>query len=232
MNSVIKYFAFSMSLIIVFSLIVNFEKLYHKEIKNKRKNLSFSFCLLIYDKVFINLYGVKMKLNFNELLILNKISVAEHDLLSHEEEVFVKNHIRNAFNEEYQFILKRDMVEHFVNIVPEELIEYESISDLKKELNEEKEKIGKNSDIPIMLSSKKIDEMISILIEENQYCTEAKKRDEVEDFITNLNDIDQKILKDISIEIPNNLLKKITTTKIKNLNNEDNEFIKKNKAFR
>lgn len=189
--------------------------------------MSFSFYLLIYDKVFINLYGRKMKLNFNELLILNKISVAEHDLLSHEEEVFVKNHIRNAFNEEYQFILKRDMVEHFVNIVPEELIEYESISDLKKELNQEKEKIGKNSDIPIMLSSKKIDEMISILIEENQYCTEAKKRDEVEDFITNLNDIDQKILKDISIEIPNNLLKKITTTKIKNLNNEDNEFIKK-----
>lgn len=179
--------------------------------------MSFSFCLLIYDKVFINLYGVKMKLNFNELLILNKISVAEHDLLSHEEEVFVKNHIRNAFNEEYQFILKRDMVEHFVNIVPEELIEYESISDLKKELNEEKEKekIGKNSDIPIMLSSKKIDEMISILIEENQYCTEAKKRDEVEDFITNLNDIEQKILKDISIEIPNNLLKKNNNNKNK-----------------
>lgn len=156
-----------------------------------------------------------MKLNFNELLILNKISVAEHDLLSHEEEVFVKNHIRNAFNEEYQFILKRDMVEHFVNIVPEELIEYESISDLKKELNEEKEKIDKNSDIPIMLSSKKIDEMISILIEENQYCTEAKKREEVEDFITNLNDIDQKILKDISIEIPNNLLKKNNNNKNK-----------------
>lgn len=196
--------------------------------------MSFSFCLLIYDKVFINLYGVKMKLNFNELLILNKISVAEHDLLSHEEEVFVKNHIRNAFNEEYQFILKRDMVEHFVNIVPEELIEYESISDLKKELNEEKEKekIGKNSDIPIMLSSKKIDEMISILIEENQYCTEAKKRDEVEDFITNLNDIEQKILKDISIEIPNNLLKKNNNNKNKKSKQWRQWIYKKNKAFR
>ena len=196
--------------------------------------MSFSFCLLIYDKVFINLYGRKMKLNFNELLILNKISVAEHDLLSHEEEVFVKNHIRNAFNEEYQFILKRDMVEHFVNIVPEELIEYESISDLKKELNEEKEKekIGKNSDIPIMLSSKKIDEMISILIEENQYCTEAKKRDEVEDFITNLNDIDQKILKDISIEIPNNLLKKNNNNKNKKSKQWRQWIYKKNKAFR
>ena len=194
--------------------------------------MSFSFCLLIYDKVFINLYGRKMKLNFNELLILNKISVAEHDLLSHEEEVFVKNHIRNAFNEEYQFILKRDMVEHFVNIVPEELIEYESISDLKKELNEEKEKIDKNSDIPIMLSSKKIDEMISILIEENQYCTEAKKRDEVEDFITNLNDIDQKILKDISIEIPNNLLKKNNNNKNKKSKQWRQWIYKKNKAFR
>lgn len=194
--------------------------------------MSFSFCLLIYDKVFINLYGRKMKLNFNELLILNKISVAEHDLLSHEEEVFVKNHIRNAFNEEYQFILKRDMVEHFVNIVPEELIEYESISDLKKELNEEKEKIDKNSDIPIMLSSKKIDEMISILIEENQYCTEAKKREEVEDFITNLNDIDQKILKDISIEIPNNLLKKNNNNKNKKSKQWRQWIYKKNKAFR
>ena len=173
-----------------------------------------------------------MKLNFEELLIVSKLAAAEHDMLSHEEEVYVKNYIHAFFNEEYEVILKRDLVEHFINIVPEDMEkEYGHISSFLNELREAKNNIGENSDIPAMLSSRRIDDMISILMEDNQYCTNARQRDRVEFFIKELNDVDQNILKNVSVEIPDLLLKKVDPKKIDNLSIDDQSFLKKIKRL-
>lgn len=168
-----------------------------------------------------------MKISYNELLTINKISGIHPDLFSHEEEKFIENKIHEALLEEYQFILKTDLVEYFVSIIPDDLKENEHISRFANEILLQKEKIGENSDIPIMLSSRRLDDMINILMDDNEYCTESKTRDKVENFIHDLNKIDQNILSDFSVDINDLLIKRIKIKNEKGLSVVDKDFLKK-----
>lgn len=168
-----------------------------------------------------------MKISYNELLTINKILGIHPDLFSHEEEKFIENKIHEALLEEYQFILKTDLVEYFVSIIPDDLKENEHISRFANEILLQKEKIGENSDIPIMLSSRRLDDMINILMDDNEYCTESKTRDKVENFIHDLNKIDQNILSDFSVDINDRLIKRIKIKNEKGLSVVDKDFLKK-----
>lgn len=168
-----------------------------------------------------------MKISYNELLTINKISGMHPDLFSYEEEKFIENKILEALVKEYPFFLKRELMEYFVSVIPEDLKENRNISKLEDEILSEKEKVGKSNNMQVMLSSRRLDDIITILMDDNEYCTDAKKRDEIENFINDLNKIDQNILNNFSFDINDRLLKRININSEKGLSIVDKELLKK-----
>lgn len=186
--------------------------------------------ILQYDKYYIE--DMKMKISYNELLTINKISGMHPDLFSYEEEKFIENKILEAIVKEYPFSLKRELMEYFVSIIPEDLKENRNISKLEDEILLEKEKVGKSNNMQVMLSSRRLDDIITILMDDNEYCTDAKKRDKIENFINDLNKIDQNILNNFSFDINDRLLKRININSEKGLSIVDKELLKKISGIR